>query len=391
MFKVGFELELLLLDRNNKQVNKAPLIIEDYRNQGTLMYELSDSMAEVICEPHSDLSELGRMLAKELQLLDRVADDYGVIPVPLSAVCNSSQPFSRDHLQSIGMAKRVMLGDDLRNLEHFICGTHIHIDRNPDENKTLNQFWLMQAVDPLFAFLSSSAIFLGNNSQNNYRVDVCRNQVFKNYPRLGQLSDYPASLDDIYARWDANALIVSNWYKQAGLQEIMNRKSNACWSPVRLREKTIESRSSDTNFLGNVLAQAAMYQAVARLVCTENFVIEIDEHDPGSHFLPVHGLLKIPSLSLLKKYQADAIHQGLKDENLYGYIKNVLSTLKPYMSDEGAGLFEMYYRRQTLSDEIVRFSIDNGFGIGSKVLPHQSSEVYAYVRERYVQDLRNFL
>ncbi|MBW3020482.1 hypothetical protein KY334_04240, partial [Candidatus Woesearchaeota archaeon] len=159
--KIGMELEFHLLDENGKVVNRAGDVLSHKYNGGNIIKELSKSMVEVIAPPSDNLDLVKNNFKKELLNLKQITNDLNLYVMPSSSIGNDVEIISNDSERERGMKKRLILGYYLRDLEHHICGTHIHVDRCKDEQKLFNQYLLMQAMDPLFSLMSSTPFFMG--------------------------------------------------------------------------------------------------------------------------------------------------------------------------------------------------------------------------------------
>jgi gamma-glutamyl:cysteine ligase YbdK (ATP-grasp superfamily) len=392
--KIGLELEGHLIDKNGTLSNKSPEVIEDPRNNGDILPELSKTMWEVIAPPESNLGNLRNSFKERLIMLNEIANDYGLRAVPVSSLHNESKVESRDYERPRGMRKRIVLKNEKRDLEHHLTGTHVHVDRIDGDERAYNQFLLMQAMDPAFSLMSSSPFFHGKNSLKDYRVEIYRNKVFEDFPKQGQLLDYPVSLESAFERQkecynDFTKILKENELDADGLNEL-----NCIWGPLRLTGfGTIESRAADSNKLSNVIALAALYQGISRYTDGENLqaVIDDGEYDISQMFIPKNGKVIIPNYKQLKNFEKIGVEEGLSNHSLNKYLSNMVDTCSKGLEDKTylEPFKQMIKEERNFSDEIVDYAKSTGLekqdrikGSGAKILRN-------YIADSYEKDLLN--
>ncbi|MBL7056284.1 hypothetical protein ISS07_05195, partial [Candidatus Woesearchaeota archaeon] len=236
---VGLELELIVLDDSGKIVNRADEIINHPSNTGNILKESTLGVVEVISEPSSSLNELESLFTGELSQLQSITDSLGMYTAPISELGPQDALARREGSSRYSFSAAVLGTDNIGKL-NSICGTHIHLDK---EDNAVAQYNLMQSLDPVFVFLSTSPFLRGKNSFNSCRVQASRNEAFDAFPLHGQLLDYIPSLDYLD---ELNDLRLSTWMGGTSdpVQENIFDKYNTCWGPIRLRENTIEMRAS---------------------------------------------------------------------------------------------------------------------------------------------------
>ena len=392
--KIGLELELNLIDKEGNLSNKADEILLDPRNNSDIIGELSQSMIEVIGPPSDKIYKVGSDFAQNLLLLDTIAKDFGLMLVPSTTVGKDAYPVSNDSRRIRGMRKRKVLGNRLRDLEHHICGTHVHIDHLSSQEKTYKQYLVMQAMDPLFTLMSSTPFFLGNNTKKDYRVDIYRNVVFKDFPLQGQLVDYPSSIEDILKRRQEGFDHWLSMDKYDGTDGF--KPEDTCWGPIRLCKKTVESRCADANLLSHVLGFAALYQAASHYVDEEDPTIVIDRNAAVSqkgYFTPKGRKVVIPGYQFLKQCESEGISDGLDSEIVYPYVKNIVRLIQPYIKKEDIiyiePILDLLEKRKTFSDEIISYARDEGLEKDHMLKDSAARDVRQYIATRYDSDLRS--
>jgi gamma-glutamyl:cysteine ligase YbdK (ATP-grasp superfamily) len=390
--KIGLELELNIIDRAGNLSNKADEVLENPKGNSYIIGELSQAMVEVIGPPSDDVSKVGSDFAKNLFILDEIVKDYGLMLVPSSTVGNDANPISNDSKRIRGMRKRKVLGNQLRELEHHICGTHIHIDHLSTPEKTFKQYLTFQAMDSLFTLMSSTPFFLGSNTKKDYRVDVYRNIIFKDFPLQGQLIDYPSSMENIFQR---RKIGFEQWISKDKYNGNDGFKpEDTCWGPIRLCKRTVESRCADANLFSRVLNLAVVYQAISHYIEEENPEIVINQDKNTSekkYFNPKNKKLVIPNYQVLKEYESDGITQGLASDRLHTYVSNIISTSKPYIKDSDITFIQPFLesleKKSTFSDDIINYARKNKLEENHILKDSAAKDVRHYIATEYHKDL----
>ena len=391
--KIGMELEGHLIDGTGTLSNRASEIIGDSRNNGDIIPELSKTMWEIIAPPKYKLSDVYNSFKDRLEMLKDIADDYNLRVMPASSLHNESEVKSRDYERPRGMRKRIILKDYKRNLEHHLTGAHVHVDRLEDDEKGYKQLLLIHAMDPVFSFMSSSPFFYGKNTLKDYRVELYRNEVFKDLPKQGQLMDYPDSLEDAFENQrecynEFMEILNKNNLDNDGLDEL-----NCVWGPIRLTKfGTIESRCADSNKLSNLVALAGLYKGISEYIDSENPEVVINGNYPiDKMFIPKDGKIMIPSYEQLKNFEKIGVRYGLEDNNLRDYLANIVKT-------SSKGLEEVEYiepfnkmikDRKNFSDDIVGYAKAKGLEKNDKIDAKGAKILRNYIADSFERDLYN--
>lgn len=390
--KIGLELELNLIDEKGKLSNSADDILLNSKKNNYIIGELSKSMIEVIGAPSADVLEVGRNFGKNLLLLDDIVKEYNLMLVPSSTVGNDAKPMSNDSQRIRGNRKRKILGNYLRDLEHHICGTHVHIDHLSTIEKTYKQYLVMQAMDSMFSLMSSTPFFLGNNTKKDYRVDIYRNIIFKDFPLQGQLIDYPKSYEDIFKNREKG---FKQWVSLDNYNGFDGFKpEDTSWGPIRLCKKTVESRCADANLFSKVLALATLYQAASHFIENENPKITIN-NDVGfsqkNFFNYKKKELILPNYDFLKKCEYDGINKGISSEILNPYLSNIMNTLKTYIKNKDLtyidSFLESLKKKETFSDKIISYAKKNNLEKNHQLKESSAKEIRHYIASEYNKDL----
>jgi gamma-glutamyl:cysteine ligase YbdK (ATP-grasp superfamily) len=391
--KVGVEIETNLVNNGGFISNRASEVIGDDSNKGGIVGELSRAMIETISDPYSDLSMLKSDLKSKLVNQKDIANKLGLRSMPVSTLHNESVVMSRDYERPRGMRKRIILGDEKRDLEHHLVGTHVHVDRLEGDEKGFKQYLAMQAMDPVFSFMSSSPFFHGKNSKNNYRVPIYRYNVFEDFPQEGGLLEYPNSLEDAFERQRDSYrrfvdLLKSNSLDDEGIKEL-----DCMWGPLRLTSfGTVEARGSDANTLSNVMALAAMYKGISDLLDGEVIDLEIDSNDDygvESLFVPHDGKMILPSYNRLKEFESIGILEGVSNPKLRTYLSNILSTSSLGLENDHylSPFKNMIEEGRNFSDVIIDYAKSNGLEKDGRIEGIGAQQIRGYLADLYEGDL----
>ena len=391
--KVGIELEGHLIDGNGTIANRIDDVVNHEYNDGSIIPKLSKSMFELVTPPYSDLDIAYEDLNNRLKMLKGITDDLNLRIIPTSSLHNESPIETRDYDRARGLRKRIILGEDLRDLEHHLTGTHIHVDRLEGDELGYKQFILMQAMDPVFSLMSSSPFFHGENSRKDYRVEIYRNKVFEDFPLQGQLWDYPVSLNaafekqrDAYKQFKKR--LEDKELDTEGLTEL-----NCVWGPLRLTDfNTIESRASDSNKPENVMALSSLYKGVTEYILAENPEVIIDEYDthsPSNLFKVSSGKIVIPSYNRLKEFEKSGVEMGLENPELTSYLANILETGSRGLENPKylTPFVQMIQDRRSFADDIVNEAKRRGIELDHKIDGDGAKQLRNYIADSYEASL----
>ena len=311
--KLGLELELMLTNGPGEVVNRADEVLSHPLVSRYLNKEATHAVIEVNGPPASSLAELEQGFMVELKRLGGIVELIGLRVIPASEFGPGQVPIGREDSLRYIFNERVF-GKDNSLVSRSLCGTHLHIDR---EIRVLDQYNVLESIDPVFAFLSTSSYLKGTNTLNCNRVNSYRHFVFGNLPLHGQLLNYAESLDQLGLLGKTR---LSTWK-----QMVNDKRSdgcydeyNACWGPIRLREKTIEVRNADANLFSLVMAMAALYKGVNNYVFDKKLEVKIAE--PGQTYSITGSEITLPSYHNLKNMEREGIKDGLRSEPVFNYL-----------------------------------------------------------------------
>jgi len=385
---VGLEVELILVNEEGKVVNRADEVIGHPLNSGNILKESTYGVIEVISDPSSSLVELEYLFKKELANLETITNSLSIKAVPISEIGPEDALIKRKEPLRYALTAQA-LGEDKTKLLNSICGTHIHLDQETD---VISQYNLLQSMDPLFVFMSTSPFLRGKNSFNSSRVNVSRNKVFDDSPLHGQLLDYISSLSQIE---EQNEKRLAEWLNRLGNDEsaiAVYDRDDTCWGPIRLREKnmkTIEMRTADANSLSLVMAMAALYKGVNGYVFGKGLEVRVSDLDnvygtTGSEII-------LPSYPTLKIWEQEGIKTGLKSDIVHGYLSYLVDIadgglpnpekryLKPFK--------EMLSQRKNIADVLYGFARTVDPAVNGKISADAANKVNLFMGQMYQRDL----
>ncbi len=381
---IGLELELILTDRGGNVVNRADEILHYDPNFGTVVREGTYGVVEINSSPGSSLLELESLFKIELIKLSNIVKSLELKATPFSEV---GPPGALKKREGLRYAFQLVLGKLNDALYDCACGTHIHIDREKD---IVDQYNLLQSLDPVFVLLSSSSFMGGRNSVNCSRVGIYRNNVFRDLPLHGQLLDYILSLDQLE---NQNGRRLKLWKDLIGgseeASEIFNRY-NTCWGPIRLNERgTVEVRNADANLFSLVMAMAALYKGVNDYAFSKGLEIRIGSQEQGYGITDSEIIL--PPYQVLKQMERQGIRYGLKSELVYLYLSYLVG-----IAEEGLPYSERGYlipfklmlcSRRNMADVINDYAHHVDPSINGTIGSATAQKVNKFMAELYLDDL----
>lgn len=368
--KIGVEIEFHLIDEKGVISNSADLILKEFNNELNLIGELSKSMVEIKSDPVENLNVLSKNLSDILDKVRLIAKKNKLMLLPTTPISNE---YLQKRVGSRYETKNKILGNKKRALELNICGTHIHLDKFHDLKFQHN---VMLALDPLFAFMSSSSFLNGKNSLNNYRNKVYRFDVFKKFPQYGGLHGYVSNVDELNDRYKKLYLDWKNICLSKDLDFSSFNELNTYWGPIRMSRYTLESRSSDTNLLSNILALSAVYLGFTR---------QLDKLMSGE--VP----FDFPSFENIKRYELIAIKKGLKSGIIRTYLSQILEIAKNGLYESELRFLNPFYKMlfsgENFADELTIKAIQDGTYDGSFISAEGAAKLRIFAANRLEGDL----
>ncbi|MCB0338749.1 MAG: hypothetical protein KDD53_04050, partial [Bdellovibrionales bacterium] len=279
---VGIELEVSLIDQRGFLNNVADKILNDHRNDGSLVYENSNARIEVISAPCATIRDLYSDFLPRLNLLDDISKDYMSEVVSVSEF--GAGAGVQVHSPRLDVYPRI-IGEKGTELIRSIAGLHAHITQTP--GRQLGQYWLFMALDPLsYALTSTSPIsFEGATLVNCHRIRLMRERISREFPLHAALKHYPRTLREIelraYARFE-------QWKKLSGVDystfESLFNPGNTGFVPIRKRDGigptgTLEIRGFDTCPIEYAMAAVGLFKGCNDRIVRDQIPVTISTRD----------------------------------------------------------------------------------------------------------------
>lgn len=390
-YLIGTEVEYHLIDKEGnlagtesetEMPSGADLVLKDPKIEGlvasnNVQKEYTYSQVEIVTDAFSDVKELNNNLCDLVLRTSNVANKHGMKFLP-STTIGKQEPKQRSGLRYSALAE--VLGEK-NPLGYHVCGTHVHVDLHED---IPNQYNLMTGTDALFNLMSSTPFFLSKNSLKNYRIQVYRNDLFADMPEFGALPQYVSDVQELNQLIDER---YGRWIKKCDELRVDSNgfsRLDTYWGPVRLRKRTLENRSADTNLVSNVQAFNALQAGLYR---QKDIKVEVDS-EPGYR----NGVLYVPTKDLLEKYEHVGVREGISNDKIhafaYGLVDIANAGLENHEKIYLQPFHQMLESRQTFSDEITQYAKQNGLYDKGRLKDGAENDMRLYVAERFQDDLR---
>ena len=370
--KVGFELELLVLDAGFNESNEADQLISRAKADGlSVVPECSHAMVEVNSQPGS-LREATADMVYQLEGLNAVAENLGLHVLPVEMPLNHGfKPLIRSFPRY--EAKKRLLGDDRFEISGKVMGFHVHYDLPAGDEARMRQIDFLKLMDPLaIAATASSPHLSANGLFDSWRTHSYRYIVHEMLPFQGQLQ----GLGDSYAQYVQEHLDQYLRFLEKSREKDVDFSSvadeyNSIWGPVRLNPTygTSEIRSMGS------CPDVSMLVGLSGLVL--GGLRRLDDGDLTDSILDgSSGPLE--AFRHLQKLSDEAMRFGFKSGSVRRYVASILDFCTPYTIQEEVPLVA-----HALSE--LRSSRNAADAIRSSALGYQES--YASLHKSYVGSL----
>lgn len=398
---IGGEIELTLIDNEGYISNKADLILNDPKNDGSITDEGTHAQVEVNLVPAKTIQELDNNAKKQLSLLEEICTSYDVKAVPVSeygAGRGERQGKSEPENYRWPIYNLIFGEKGLEEL-YTNSGIHLHLSQIP--GKELQQFHILQALDPLsYALTSTSPInYQGKNSLSCHRINTQRNRVFQKFPLHAQLLDYPSSLEELKEienqRWEQWREIALKNGIDPQRYDKKFQPSNTGYTPIRKRDNigptgTLEVRSFDTAPLDITLAVFALYKGIHDYALEKNTKITISEQPHTYSFSD--GSVILPNIKTLKEMENETVKYGLRSNLITEYLSHLLPFAEQGLPQEDKiylqPIKEMLVTKINPAHKIMEFMNLQGYQ-GPFFSPEQSAQANLFMRDWHLKTLNN--
>ncbi|MBI4895082.1 MAG: hypothetical protein HY831_01180 [Candidatus Aenigmarchaeota archaeon] len=394
---VGAELELNLLDRQGYLANRADDVLADLkRRSNRYVSESSMTQVEFNSEPASSIRELYNRAKNQLSdVLEPVCLSHGVQPASMSEY-GAGRGVWRDGNERYDVYPRI-IGETSNSELNRISGIHLHFSQHPD--RKLDQYKVLIALDPSFAFASTSPIYDLRNGLNCHRVNLTRNMLFSEFPLHCKLPGYPTSLKDIEAE---NQLRHQQWMQkaiEAGIPEETFKElfspENTGYHPIRKRDEekfgptgTFEVRIFDSAPLDILAGIAALYKGFQDRVFNDQIPVTVANADGRYSFSS--SRIVLPTTDTLRGFERSAISRGLRSNGIQNYLDQALWFASRGLSEEDRKYLDVLNNSLSVSanpaEELLSFMVEKGI-YGKAFTPDQCAQANLFMRDRYLKGL----
>ncbi len=291
--------------------------------------------------PHNGLIGLDKEISDKVKDLWEICEEQGIVLVPASEY-GAGRAIRNTTIARYEVYDKILGFDETQKIT-TVSGTHIHNGRHPNLKLRLTQHHLLTALDPLFAFMSTSPIDVnGKNGLNCHRVQLLRYDAGgENSPLDGRLKDYLTSLEDLeqrdidrFLRWENS--FIANGGTQKRFRELFG-VDNTGYALIRNRPSfkpfgTFEVRGLDTGPLDVVRAAAAVTKGFQDRVFNENTRVSLARPDEG-HVITANKLV-LPNHNTLLQFERQGINSGLKQSEVHRYLTQIVEFAEGGLSKE---------------------------------------------------------
>jgi len=395
MKKIGVEKEFLVINKFGEVINQADKIINCEKNPGFIVRESSVGTVEVNSDPEISLGALETSLKAQLNTLDEIAHQKGLLVVPMSEVGPDNALMARQGLERYKLNK-LFFGQKKGHLYQSLCGTHLHIDK---EDNVAMQYNLLQSLDPIFLMLSSSPFIQGSYSSVAGRVFAQRCRVFSDKPNHGGLLGYVDHVSEIDHLSRLQYAMLIQDLRTKGIPAELSRSvyvpDSSAWGPLRLRTHTLEMRGCDSNILSLVLAFTATVKGINDYVFDQGLEVVVSQDDC---YAVTESQIQLPSYAFLKVMEQEAMHYGLKSEKVQSYLSYLVDIAHMGLPQEDRHYLKpfelMLQNHTTMADMVFRLASRLSDKYDQKICSQAAKTINLFMNEAYRvdrEDKSNFL
>lgn len=414
----GYETEMFVLDSNGRLCD-ADMLLKKAKNL-PVQKECSRYMVEVACLPARRLSTSSRYLIDNLTELGEIAQAQGNALYPFGTYFGTNAPLLRR--KNWYTVQKKILGETNFINAGKCCGFHQHYTlprgiydkknkfityrKNSKINKSLiDSYNFLNAADPVFTTLTQSSPFVDTaRVAKDARLVLYRggktlrnsSAVYAKQPIFGGLSPYKSTIRDLmstlrrrHQKW--KRLMIEH---KADHSRYINSTNilNFTWNPVKINPKgTLEYRGSDMNFLSTLFGMSTMLKFSLRAIQQDNLIVTPADIGPEDAFRVEGNMVFIPPFATVNlQLQRDAAYEGLRNDDVYTYVKRCYRFVKEIAHDDYAPFLKnvrnMLDERKTRSDSIISYFKKRGYD--NEIPTAVAEEAALHFSEAFMQDLK---
>lgn len=321
-FKIGMELEVVVLDSSFNELNEADLLINECKKQGLdVKGEGTKNMIEINSIP-GDSKKVHEDVVYKFKKLNKIANSLNLIVLPIdSSIDQNFKPVVRK--DGIYKIKNEILGNSFYQCGNSIA-LHYHLDLAP---KTLRgqQVNMLKLLDPLLASIGSTTTgFKDDTEIQNLRLYIYRNIVYEQFPNNGGFLGLTKNFGGFLQQVQKISKNFMNSYKgEADVYSLFDPYKGV-WGPVRYspETKTLEVRTP-----GSCPDFKANYE-LTKFMELYNYIISSQKYNLSDFLLNQFGTTDYFKVSYkLKKISNESIISGLNSKRVMDYCNNLLDFL----------------------------------------------------------------
>lgn len=419
--KTGFEVELLLVDKEGKVSNDADKLlshIEDKELKHEAIKECCHSYIEMGVYPQIYVRNVATKFLKDMLGVLDVAEKYDLSFYPLAMYPYNYHPKMRTG-GWYGVKKKIF--SEKWQFAGRVSGFHLHyslpkgvfnfedrlLNKNAlrsEKQKTINAYNFATAIDPaLTTFTQSSPLYNGKFLGKDSRLLLYRggdqlkyDGMYSSYQLYGALQPYEVTYEELieladkrYDRWQE---ITSKF--GGDLEEVKKKnKLDFSWNPVKINKVgSIELRNMDMNLPSTLMAISILVKYALKEIQREKIEIVPDNlaiHEPFKH--EGERIYVPPFWHVNTVLQHHASWKGFDDNALYKYCLEFFSLCLEFVNKKYYPAIkpvkDMLKDKKTRSDEILEMISKKGYDPKEEVPEEVLRDVVLYYSKGLRKDI----
>lgn len=422
--KLGFEIEMHVIDDKGRIQSKAPQVIKTVKEidpKTPIIKECAKHFIEL--NSHPDLTTYNSALdmVNSLKTTIEGAEKLGLKLYPFGtyplAIPVQFQTGEKYELQE------KIFGKEKFGLATYSAGFHCHytMPKGVFDEKSKSLKFLMDSkfgrsfigsynfslsIDPAMTlFAQSSPFYKGQYISKDMKNLIYRGGKKLGFPEgvytksqmLGSLPPYKMTMTDLMtslnARWKKWKRLTKKADPNIDIDRIYPYHLDISWNPVKINKVgTIEHRSMDTNFMSINFAIAVIFKFCLKKIQTEFLEVMPADFAIKEPFKIENGILYIPPQSYVRnKLQLWSIYKGFAHKEMHFYAKKLLSFAKMNSPNKYHRLLnyleEMVESKKSVSDKILQYAKYKGYLENNKISTADACELSLYYAELFPKDL----
>lgn len=421
--KIGFEIELHLIDEGGRIQNKAPDLINEVKKRDKdvlIVKECGKNMIEVCSYPDVATYNPALHLVDSLEKVYDVARGMGLYLYPFAVY---PLEFKEELSSNSYRLQEKIFGKDKFKIATNCTGFHCHytLPKSVFDFKIKNlrvlkgtklgrsmigSYNLGVAIDPaLSLFAQSSPFYKGSHLAKDSRVVVYRGGAKLRYSgglyskkqQFGGLPPYKQTLTDLVdsqkRKWERWKRLVKKTNPRIDINKLYVSPLDVSWNAVKINKLgTLEHRGMDTNFLSILFAIATIYKFSLKKIQREFLEVLPTDFGITDSFKIENGVLFIPPHTHVRnKLQLWGAYNGYSKKEMYNYAKRFFNFARSVTPKKYSKLVnplkEMIDKKESISDKILKYSKRKGYLVDNKISKSDGCELALYYAKKFHDDL----